>query len=166
MAKALIVEDEDNIIPHIEDALTARGDTFHRAQSLEEARRLLQSNLYDYILLDLKIPAREGGPFPHISYGVELLKEIRRTKKNERTAVIAMTSYHRDCIDVATELFVIGVNDCIPKPFDEKRPLVKVIGNVLRHYANTGRTDAFGKPAENPAEPQSFVSGEMVFFPD
>lgn len=139
MVTALVVEDDDGIIPAIEEALEARRDSYHRAKSLEEARRSFHDGDYAYVLLDLKIPAREGGAFPDMSYGVTMLKEIRQTKGKETTPVIAMTSYHSDGFGIATELHTYGINACISKPFDEKRPLMRVIDEVLaRHAASTG----------------------------
>ncbi len=139
MAKALVVEDMDDIIPSIEDALIARGDSLVRAKSLEEARAMFRADAYAYVLLDLKIPAREGGAFPDKAYGVALLREIRQTKGKDRTPVIAMTSYHSDGFGIATELYALGVNECISKPFDDGRPLTNVIESVL---------------SENPAQSQ------------
>jgi CheY-like chemotaxis protein len=135
MAKALVVEDDDGIIPAIEEALVARGDASDRAKSLEEARRLFRGHDYAYVLLDLKIPARDGGAFPDMTYGVTLLKEIRQTKGKETTPVIAMTSHHSDGFGIATELHAHGVNSCISKPFDEKRPLMREIDEVLTRHA-------------------------------
>ena len=131
MAKALVVEDLDDIMPAIEDAMVARGDSFDQARSLEEARAMFRAENYTYILLDLKIPARDGGAFPDKAYGVALLKEIRQTWGKERTPVIAMTSYHSDGFGIATELHELGVNECISKPFNEARPLVSVIEDAL-----------------------------------
>ena len=131
MAKAMVVEDMDDAMPSIEDALVARGDSFDRARSLEEARAMFRADNYAYVLLDLKIPAREGGAFPDKAYGVAFLREIRQTKGKERTPVIAMTSYHSDGFGIATELHELGVNECISKPLDDRRPLLGVIESVL-----------------------------------
>lgn len=164
MRKALVVEDEDGIIPAIKDALVARGDDFDRAKSLEEARKMLQGNNYAYVLLDLKIPARDCGAFPDMSYGVALLKEIRQTKSKELMPVIAMTSHHSDGFGIAAELYSHGVNACISKPFDEKRPMVRVLEEVLSQAkAAPHRTE--GRPLERPKNPQPFKRGEMVFSP-
>jgi len=167
MAKVLIVEDEDNIIPDIEDALVARGDEYDRARTLEEGRTLFKAGSYAYVLLDLKIPARDGGSFPDMSYGVALLKEIRRTRSREQTPVIAMTSHHSAGFQMSTDLHVLGVNACISKPFDEKWPLLKVIEEVLSgNMTGGGASSTASMPACRSADPQPFNGGEMVFFPD
>ncbi len=131
MARALIVEDQDDIMPAIEEALAGRGDSFARAKSLEEAQAMFQAEQFAYVLLDLKIPARMGGAFPDKIYGIETLKRIRATAGKEHTPVIAMTSYHSDGWGISTELHALGVSACISKPFDERRPLMRVIEEVL-----------------------------------
>lgn len=162
MAKALIVEDDDSIIPAIEEALVARGDAFDRAKSLEEARRMFRGHDYAYVLLDLKIPARDGGAFPDMAYGVTLLKEIRQTKGKETTPVIAMTSHHSDGFGIATELHAQGVNSCIPKPFDEKRPLMREIDEVLARHA---QGDCPARPPKK-LTPFNAEPREMVIYED
>lgn len=137
MARALIVEDQDDIMPAIEEAMAGRGDSFDRATSLDEARAMFQANDYAYVLLDLKIPARIGGAFPDKVYGITVLREIRGTVGKERTPVIAMTSYHSDGFGISTELHALGVNECISKPFDENRPLMRVIEGVIQREAPT-----------------------------
>ena len=137
MAKALIVEDQDDIMPAVEEALAGRGDTFDRASSLDEARAMFQADDYAYVLLDLKIPSRIGGAFPDKIYGIAVLREIRSTAGKELTPVIAMTSFHSDGFGISTELHALGVNECISKPFDENRPLMKVIEDVLQQVEAT-----------------------------
>jgi CheY-like chemotaxis protein len=143
MAVALIVEDQDDIMPAIQDTLVARGDSFIRAASLEEARKAFDENHCDYVLLDLKIPARAGGGFPDKAYGIRFLEEVRATPGKDRTPVIAMTSYHSDGFGISPDLHALGVNACISKPFDEKRPLMKVIEDVL---AAAGKRQAPSDP--------------------
>lgn len=142
MAKALIVEDQDDIMPAIEDALAGRGDTFNRASSLDEARAMFQADDYAYVLLDLKIPSRIGGAFPDKIYGLKVLKEIRQTAGKGHTPVIAMTSFHSDGFGISTELHAWGVNECISKPFDENRPLMTVIEDVLAAATARDRASA------------------------
>jgi CheY-like chemotaxis protein len=159
MAQALIVEDEDDFLPAIEEALAERGDTFKLARSLEEAHAMFLADDYAYVLLDLRIPERTGGAFPDKEYGIAVLRKIRATIGKERTPVIAMTSYHSDGFGIAPELHALGVNDCVSKPFDEKRPLAKIVEDVLaratasdlqRHSSRDSSSPQDAKTADKP----------------
>lgn len=57
---ALVVEDDDRIIDQIEDTLFSLGHKFERVANQAEAQQKLEANGYDYVLLDLHIPARPG----------------------------------------------------------------------------------------------------------
>ena len=59
--KALVVEHDEKARKVIDELLLALGHKYEVATSLSEARDLLASNGYDYILLDCMIPARPGG---------------------------------------------------------------------------------------------------------
>ncbi len=165
MGKALVVEDIDDIIPAIEDTLVVRGDTYDRATTLEEARQLFAANDYSYVLLDLKIPARIGGAFPDTSYGIAFLKDMRANEDKGDTPVIGMTSHVAEGFGLATELHNLGINACVSKPFDEKRPLLKVIEEVLvAHQAASER--AKQQPSVADLTPFGAESREMVIYED
>ncbi len=171
MAKALVVEDEDGIMSSIDEVVsTARGDTLHRARSLEEARALYRKCTFGYVLLDLKIPADKA--FPDKTYGLTALKEIRESKLNADVPIIAMTSHHSDGFDLTMELYDLGVNDCISKPFDENRPLLKVIEDVLiavgaeTAKAAKGAKATVRRRGQGRTKARPFPGGKMVFYAD
>lgn len=170
MVNALVVEDEDGIMPSIEDAVvTAREDTLHRAKSLEEARAMFNKHPFGYVLLDLKIPARKNGAFPDKQYGITVLKEIRDSELNPTVPIIAMTSHHSDGFGISPQLHDLGVNACISKPFDEKRPLLTVIEEVLASAGaeTTKATKAAAKRrGRGRKKQQPFPGGKLVLFPD
>ena len=56
--KALVVEDDHRIIESIEDTLFSIGHEHDWATNQQDARRLLKEGEYDYVLLDLQIPAK------------------------------------------------------------------------------------------------------------
>lgn len=173
MANVLVIEDEDGIMPSIEDAVvTAKRDSLHRAKSLEEARELYGKRSFRYALVDLKIPASKNGAFPVKTYGLTAIQEIRESKLNADAPVIAMTSHHSDGFDLSIQLHDLGVNDCISKPFDENRPLLKVIEDVLLATgAETAKAAKVGKAAarrrgRGRTKERPFPGGKMVFYAD
>ena len=166
MSKALVVEDMDDIMPVVEDALLARGDSFEQAKSLEEARGMFSANDYAYVLLDLKIPSRAGGTFPDMSYGIQVLREIRQSKEKQDMPVIAMTSYVSDGFGISTELHQLGINACVSKLAlaNGTTSLVKVINDVLAEHASEQSSGR--RAVAKTLTPFSAKKREMVIYED
>jgi len=86
--RALIVEDNPEIVEIVEDILRSLGHEFDAAFCQAEARELLAQKQHDYYLLDLEIPVETGRSLPRIQNGENLLREIiarRGTRHAPRT---------------------------------------------------------------------------------
>jgi two-component system response regulator HydG len=68
MAKVLLVDDEPDFVAAAIEMVQLHGHTVESAARLEDARRILSSNVPDVLLLDLMLP--DGN-------GLELLEELR-----------------------------------------------------------------------------------------
>jgi CheY-like chemotaxis protein/DNA-binding transcriptional ArsR family regulator len=137
---ALVVEDNPDIVETaIQDAFVTLDHHFDVAGSLEEARTAFRQGKYDYVLLDLSIPARPGGSGPLKENGLRFLEEIRRTYNAEQLPVCAITSFTKDGFNCSLELARLSVNACAAKPFDDQ-PLNQVIAEMLR-LAGKKRSD-------------------------
>ncbi len=164
--KALIVEDDDRVIGSIEDTLFSIGHDHDWATNQHDARRMLTKNDYDYVLLDLEIPAKPNRGGADKEFGCNLLRDIQQIKGRRRTPVVVMTANSSDCLDLTTELYANGASEFIAKPFSNKgRTLANVIRKVLASpapppWAATRASDT----------PQSaatcFAGGEMAFYPN
>jgi CheY-like chemotaxis protein len=75
--KALVVEDDPLIVPAIQDTLIALHHEHDVAGSTADAEQLLALNRYDYMLLDLAIPARAASGGASTDFGLLLLEHIR-----------------------------------------------------------------------------------------
>ena len=64
--KALIVDDDSDILDSVSDILESLGHECDHADSVESARQRLASSNYTYVLLDLEIPVRSGRRLPRI----------------------------------------------------------------------------------------------------
>lgn len=151
--RALVVEDDDRIVPSIEDALFSLGHKVDHVTNQADAQAKLQAGGYDYVLLDLQIPARPHRGGASTEYGVNLLRAIRHTHGPARLPVIIMTAHGGACVDLTKELTRNGANEFIAKPFPEKgRTLVAVIRDVLeeqeRRNGATPRSDCESRPVE------------------
>jgi len=104
--RALVVEDE----PHIRDlvALHLRLDgwTVSTSGHGEEALRLMQTDPFDLIVLDLMLPGLDG---------LTILKALRRDKLNGDVPVLLLTA-RREEVDKVLGL-ESGADDYLTKPF-------------------------------------------------
>lgn len=161
--KALVVEDDDRIIESIEDTLFSIGHEHDWATNQHDARLRLKESEYDYVLLDLQIPAKPNRGGADKEFGCNLLRDIQRIKGRCRTPVIVMTAYSSDCLDLTTELHANGASEFIAKPFSNKgRTLASVIRKVLAE-----RTPRMSPPPGDtpPATAGSFAGGDLTFHP-
>jgi DNA-binding NtrC family response regulator len=111
-ANILIVDDEANIRSALAKILTKSGHAVKSASSAQEALALMQSNSFDVMLTDLRMPDEDG---------LELLREIK--KRDPSIEVIVMTAY--GTIETAVQAMREGAYDYIEKPIDvERLPLL------------------------------------------
>ncbi len=118
MIKILIVEDEEAISNLIKFNLSAAGYNCTCASDGLMAANLLESNIYDLILLDIMLPEVDG---------YELLEYIKPTK----TPVIFITA--KASLDDRVKGLTLGAEDYIVKPFEVVELLARV-NVVLRRY--------------------------------
>lgn len=161
---ALVVEDDDRIIEQIEDTLFSLGHKYERAASQAEAQQKLETSGFDYVLLDLHIPARPGRGGASAEFGLHLLRSIRQMKGPTAMPVIIMTGQGAACVDLMSELNRLGPNEYISKPWPEKgRTLAAVVKGVLHNIADGHSV----RPADIPAAPKAkFAGGTIVYRPD
>ncbi len=191
--KGLIVEDDLSIVPTLEDCLFSMGHECLCVTNQSDARNAIQAHDFDYVLLDLQIPARPHRGGADKQFGINLLEEIKQNPAKCYVPVIIMTAYLADGLNLSRKLSVLGAAEFIAKPFQSDRSIAKVIRSVLKGRSSTEdravakdshRTpttelvvlapgkdpDASvaslcGPRAEKP-EPQPFAGGEMVFHED
>jgi len=159
--KALIVEDDDRIIETIGDVLFSLGHEYDWATNQHDARQMLRERPYDYVLLDLQIPAKPNRGGADKEFGGNLLCEIQEIKGRGKLPVVVMTAFSADCLDMTTELHANGATEFISKPFSTNgRTLAGVIRKVL---AGRMLPPTSGNAAQKSAVP--FAGGQMAFFP-
>lgn len=163
--RALIIEDDDRIVRSIEDALYSLGHVFESVASQEEAIDRLGEDRFDYVLLDLHIPARRRRGGASTECGANLLRHIRKRFSLLDLPVIVMTAHSDACVDLTTELVRLGANEFIAKPFKETgRTLASVIRKVLEPRLRSGSAQSDLHADAGPLRP--FEGGELVFYPD
>ncbi len=113
MATILIVDDDLSIQEVLEIALENQGHKIKTAQDIEKATSLLMSEMFDLVILDIKLGNENG---------LELLKAISREYPN--LPVLMITAYADP--KTAVEAMKLGAKDYIAKPFDIEEFLLVV----------------------------------------
>ncbi len=116
-AKILVIDDDAIVCQCCQGILAADGYDVSVALTGDEAMRKIESDRFDVVLLDLRIPG---------SGGLRLLRAIRRV--SPQTEVVMMTGY--PSIENAKGSIRLGASDYVSKPL-VPQTLRRVIGQVL-----------------------------------
>jgi two-component system OmpR family response regulator len=103
-ARLLIVEDEAALRASLRRGLAEDGFTVTIADSAERAEELIAEQHFDAIVLDLRLPGKDG---------IELLREMRSAGNS--TPVLALTA--RGSLDERVSGLESGADDYLTKPF-------------------------------------------------
>ncbi len=164
--KALVVEDDPQVMGTIEDTLFSMGHEHLWVTNQQDARDAIHQDHFQYVLLDLQIPAKPNRGGASKEFVINLLREVSEHDATPQTPVIIMTACISECLDMSTRLLSFGASEFIAKPFANKeRSLAKVIHEVLksevprRHSTSTSPVDS------RTDSPQQFSDGELAFLP-
>jgi len=122
MTKILLVEDDRAIVSNLTEFLSNEGFTVKSVSGQADALRMLDSESFDLVLLDVSLSDGNG------------FTVCRAVKSDYNIPVIFLTASGDEYSTVAG--FDLGADDYVPKPF-RPRELVSRIKNVLRRTGNT-----------------------------
>lgn len=122
MTHVLIIDDEREVCTFLEYFLTTKGFTVKAAQSGEQSDVLMDSQIFQLAMIDVKLPDTNG---------FAILKRIKEKQPNCK--VIIMTGF--STVKTAVEAIKLGANDYIEKPFDDLDQLEALIDEMLSHDA-------------------------------
>jgi DNA-binding response OmpR family regulator len=113
MESILIVDDDINLCTVLKEELTEVGYDAEYVNDGDTAFDFLRGSSVDLILLDLKMPNKDG---------FEVLKEIQQ--RGIKVKIIVLTAYAdvKSAIDSAK----LGANDFISKPYDFDELLITI----------------------------------------
>jgi DNA-binding NtrC family response regulator len=109
----LVVDDDVQIVKHLEYLLRAEGYQVTGAHNAAEVRHTIRVFFPDVVLLDLKLPDADG---------LSLMKEIREIHPSARYLI--MTAY--GSIRSAVEATRLGASDYMTKPVDVDELLISL----------------------------------------
>ncbi|GBC77095.1 Transcriptional activator protein CzcR [bacterium HR08] len=102
--RILIVEDEPKMAEALRRGLEEEGHLVEVASDGEVGLRLGSERRYDLLILDIRLPGRDG---------IQVCRELRR--RGVPTPILMLTV--RDDVDVKVEAFESGADDYLTKPF-------------------------------------------------
>jgi DNA-binding NtrC family response regulator len=105
MISILIVDDEESVRDSLYNWFVEDGYRVECAEDAKKALSMLESDTFDIILADIKMPGMDG---------MEMLKRIKAIKKE--SIVIIMTAFAT--VDTAVQALKDGAYDYVTKPFD------------------------------------------------
>lgn len=105
-AKILCVDDEAIILDSFRKILVLDGYSVDTVEKGQEALHLVQSNHYDFLFTDLKMPEMDG---------VDVAKAVKHLRPD--IDVIIITGYAT--VESAVEVMKFGAMDYVQKPFTE-----------------------------------------------
>jgi two-component system, response regulator RegA len=103
--KVLLVDDEKDFLDIMSERMQARGMTVKTADSADKAMAMLQSESFDAIVMDFKMPGIDG---------IQALKNIKDQKPELQ--IILLTGYAT--VEKTVEAMKIGATDLLEKPAD------------------------------------------------
>ncbi|MDI6767714.1 MAG: response regulator [Bacteroidota bacterium] len=112
--KMLCVDDNADLRQGLKDQFTYEDFDVDLAEDGEVALQMIKKNQYDIILLDVKMPKKDG---------ITVLKEM---KENNRLPHVIMLSAVND-VPTAIECVKLGAKDFISKPYEPEELLHVVI---------------------------------------
>jgi DNA-binding NtrC family response regulator len=120
IASILVIDDEAGIRESLEVLLSLEGYTVGLAPEGEEGLRMLESEAWDLVLLDLALPGRSG---------LEMLPEIKA--RHPELPVIMITAY--GTVENVVEAIRAGAENFVQKPWDNEKLLADIRSAVTRH---------------------------------
>jgi two-component system KDP operon response regulator KdpE len=124
VTRALLVEDDPNIVDLIRSNLAVRGFDTVVSTDAERALRLLETEEPDIVLLDLMLPDADG---------MELCRQIRE-RSSVAVIVVSARGGERDKVTALN----MGADDYMTKPFSVEELLARITATLRRTRAPAG----------------------------
>lgn len=151
MSHILVVEDEEDIAELVRYNLTAEGYRVRCAGSGEDAIRLIRSEPFDLVVLDIMLPGING---------IDVAGKLKADPKTQNIPIILLTAKSEEA-DIVSGLAL--ADDYVTKPFSPKI-LCARISAVLRRKSEPSDNDILcrGDISIDPGRRRVEVRGEPV----
>ncbi len=122
-----MVEDEPEVREMIRYFLEGQGYLVDEADNAQAARRLLEQQRYDLILMDWMLPGRSG---------LDLTRELKQKKASSTPPVIMLTARSEESEKIKG--LESGADDYITKPFSPREMLARIKAVIRRSGTGDG----------------------------
>nr|NNM90501.1 response regulator transcription factor [Bacilli bacterium] len=147
--KILLVEDDPSLQEILEEALTDERYEVDVASDGIEGQMMMQSGIYDMILLDVMLPGIDG---------FTLLGKLR--KQHSDVPVICITA--RDAVKDRIHGLDLGADDYLIKPFSVSELLARIRVQSRRKTGNDQGQIVVGDLTIRPDAADAFVDGKSL----
>ncbi|MEN9347977.1 MAG: response regulator transcription factor [Flavobacteriales bacterium] len=125
--RVLLCEDDPNLGTLLSEYLNAKGFEADLAVDGQEGSKLVKRNSYDFFILDVMMPVKDG---------FTLAREIRQDDKHTPILFLTAKSMKEDTL----QGFEVGADDYMTKPFSMEELLVRM-NAILRRTAALPESD-------------------------
>jgi len=133
--KILIVDDDRIVLDSCERILEAENFKVLLVSSAKEAIQLLETEYFDLMIMDVKMPEKDG------MYILDKIREKWPLEYWPELPVLVMTGY--PTLETIKELRKKGARDFIPKPFTPDE-LLESVKKALKRSHKYGKTKSTG----------------------
>ena len=147
--RILIVDDEENLVEQIRQALVLQKYTVDTALDGDEAVEKIYIESYDLILLDIMLPGKDG-------FGV--LSELRSEKKS--TPVLMLTA--KGAIEDKVRGLDMGADDYLAKPFSMEELLARMRALLRRSNEVTSPVLEIAEITLHPAKREVWLNKKLI----
>lgn len=135
--RILVVDDKLSNLQYLDRFLSDQGFIIDLAQDGEEALTSWELNTPDLILLDLRMPKKDG---------YEVVSQIRSNTRFKQPKIVALTASAFN--EQRNRILELGADKFVTKPFDEQK-LIKLIAELLDLELASISSDAQDNKQEN-----------------
>ena len=161
--KALVVENDQLAANEVDGILKLLEHEYDLVVDQATAIQKIEASKYDYVLMEVAIPTRQGFNFPRILNGLNLLDQIHAATHADHTPIIVMTCHGNDNPDLVVEVMQRGATNYIKKPFPK---VGRTLNEVIKSALEQARQKRDGINEKTPKPEEIFQGGELTFYPD
>ncbi len=150
MHPILLIDDDQDLGDVLAEYMAGFSIELHRALTPEEAFAALVANTFEAVILDVMLPGMNG------------FDVCRRVRESSDIPII-MLSARGDVTDRVVGL-EIGADDYMPKPFEPRELVARVLANIKRpaRTQDTGDVQQFGALELNRLRREALVNGQDI----
>ncbi|MDP3164594.1 MAG: response regulator transcription factor [Hydrogenophaga sp.] len=149
MAHLLIVEDDELLRDGLSAQLMQAGHRIDTAADGQQALQLLQTVLFDGVVLDLGLPKVDG-------------LTVLRTLRQRLSALPVLILTARDALEDRVQGLDLGADDYMVKPFELPELLARLRALLRRSQAATSAILSFGSLELDSANRQARANGQLI----